>query len=149
MASIYLKILGNKKDAWTAEFGKAGIEPAPYPHGHWDLNYGLLDIHRRADWLLTVKGHSRYIVANESYPAANIFGRYSSYGQLEVNFPQTLTNDGNSFKDGGWDWNNIPGTTTLHVPIDRLRAQIINADDFSGVEEMLLTDEVFCRRNQP
>ena len=38
----------------------------------------------------------------------------------------------------------MPGTTTLYVPLDELRANIINADDFSGVEEMLLSDEIFA-----
>lgn len=144
MAAIYLKILGDKQNAETKRFKEAGIKPAAYPQGHWNLNYGLLDIHRRADWLLTVKGHNRYIVSHESYPGANIFGRYSSYGQLEVIYPQTATDNGDSFKDKGWDWNNLPGTTTLHVPLDKLRANIINADDFSGVEEMLLSDEIFA-----
>ena len=104
----------------------------------------MLAIHRRADWLLTVKGHNRYIVSHESYPGANVFGRYSSYGQTEVLLPQVGADNGNSFKDEGWDWNNLPGTTTLHVPIDELRANIVNADDFSGVEEMLLSDEIFA-----
>lgn len=144
MASIYLKTTADKKSAWVKTFENAGIKPADFAEGHWNLNFGLLDIHRRADWLLTVKGHNRYIVSHESYPGANLFGRYSSYGQTEVTFPQSANDDGSSFKDTGWDWNNLPGTTTLHVPLDKLRANIINADDFSGVEEMLLSDEIFA-----
>lgn len=144
MAAIYLKIVGNNKGKWEKIFEKTDIKPAEFAEGHWNLNFGLLDIHRRADWLLTVKGHSRYIVSHESYPGANVFGRYFGYGQMEVTLPQTANDDGSSFKDTGWDWNNMPGTTTLHVPIDQLRANIINADDFSGVEEMLLSDEVFA-----
>ena len=144
MAGVYLKMVNKAKDKWSLIFKENNIMPAAYPSGHWNLNYGLLDIHRRADWLLTVKGHNRYIVSHEAYPGANVFGRYSSYGQLEVTFPQTKGNNGDSFKDEGWDWNNLPGTTTLHVPIDKLRANIINADDFSGIEEMLLTDEIFA-----
>lgn len=144
MAAIYLKIIDDKKDAWTKQFENEGIKPADYAQGHWNLNFGLLAIHRRANWLFTVKGHNRYIVSHESYPGANIFGRYFSYGQTEITFPQSETDNGSSFKDTGWDWNNMPGTTTLHVPIDKLRANIINADDFSGVEEMLLSDEIFA-----
>lgn len=144
MAGIYLKLVDKTKDKWATVFRNANIKPSSFPNGHWNLNYGLLDIHRRADWLLTVKGHNRYIVSHEAYPGANVFGRYSSYGQLEVAFPQTKDENGDSFKDEGWDWNNLPGTTTLHVPIEKLRANIINADDFSGVEEMLLSDEIFA-----
>lgn len=144
MASIYLKIIGNQTDVWAKQFEKSGIKAADDTKGHWNLNFGLLGIHRRDNWLLTIKGHNRYIVSHESYPGANLFGRYFSYGHMEVTFPQTANDDGSSFKDTGWDWNNLPGTTTLHVPIDKLRANIINADDFSGVEEMLLSDEIFA-----
>ena len=144
MASVYLKIIGNQNNEWTKQFEKSGIKVAADAEGHWNLNFGLLDIHRRDNWLLTIKGHNRYIVSHESYPGANLFGRYFSYGYMEVTFPQTTNDDGSSFKDTGWDWNNLPGTTTLHVPIDKLRANIINADDFSGVEEMLLSDEIFA-----
>jgi chondroitin-sulfate-ABC endolyase/exolyase len=144
MAAIYRKIVTNEKDKWVREFKGLGIQPAPYPHGHWNVNYGLLDIHRRSDWLLTVRGHNRYFTTHESYPGANMYGRYLTYGHLEVIFPQTTTEDGSGFKDKGWDWNNIPGTTTLHVPLNKLRANILNVDDYSGVEEMLLSDEIFA-----
>ncbi|MEO5649872.1 MAG: chondroitinase family polysaccharide lyase [Ginsengibacter sp.] len=144
MAAIYRGIVTNDKDKWAREFKALGIQPAPFPHGHWNINYGLLDIHRRSDWLLTVRGHNRYFTTHESYPGANMYGRYLSYGFLEVTYPQTPGDHGSSFKDKGWDWNNIPGTTTLHVPLDKLRARILNVDDFSGVEEMLLSDQIFA-----
>ena len=145
MAKIYLQILsGNYHTTFAKEFIAKGITPSHFTAGHWDMNYGLLSIHRRADWLLTVRGHNRYFVTHESYPGANMYGRYLTYGNLELFYPNDTENKGSYFKDEGWDWNNIPGTTTLEVPLDKLRANIINADDFSGVEEMLLTDEVFA-----
>lgn len=143
MAAVYLLITKNANTALAKQFSKQGILPAKHPEGHWNLNFGLLDIHRRADWLLTVKAHNRYFVSHESYPRANMFGRYLSYGQVEIAFPESQKN-ASGFKDLGWDWNRIPGTTTLHVPLNVLRADIKNVDDFSGVEEMLLTDEVFA-----
>lgn len=144
MASIYLKLNGNKKNKWTTTFKNNQIKPIGYTSGHWNLNYGLFDIHRRQDWLLTVRGHNRYFISHESYPGANMYGRYLAYGQLEVLFPDTKADDGSNFKDEGWDWNNIPGTTTLHLPLDKLRANVINADDDSGIEEMLISDERFA-----
>lgn len=145
MAAIYLQILsGDNKTSFAKDFIEKGIAPANFPHGHWDINYGLLSIHRRDNWLLTVRGHNRYFVTHESYPGANMYGRYLTYGALELFYPNNTENKGSYFKDQGWDWNDIPGTTTLHVPLEKLRANIINADDFSGVEEMLLTDEIFC-----
>jgi chondroitin-sulfate-ABC endolyase/exolyase len=144
MASIYLKLNDGKTNKWTNRFKSMKIVSAGYKSGHWNMNYGLFDIHRRQDWLLTVRGHNRYFISNESYPGANMYGRYLAYGHLEVLFPETKTDDGSNFKDEGWDWNNIPGTTTLHQPLDKLRANIINADDFSGIEEMLISDERFA-----
>jgi chondroitin-sulfate-ABC endolyase/exolyase len=144
MASIYLKLNGGKKNKWTETFKNSQVKPAGYASGHWNLNYGLFDIHRRKDWLLTVRGHNRYFISHESYPGANMYGRYLAYGHLEVLFPDTKADDGSNFKDEGWDWNNIPGTTTLHMPLNKLRANVINADDYSGIEEMLISDERFA-----
>ncbi|WEK20035.1 MAG: chondroitinase family polysaccharide lyase [Candidatus Pedobacter colombiensis] len=144
MASIYLKLNGSKQNKWTAVFKNSQIKPIGYTNGHWNLNYGLFDIHRRQDWLLTIRSHNRYFISNESYPGANMYGRYIAYGQLEVLYPDTKADDGSNFKDEGWDWNNIPGTTTLHLPLNKLRANIINADDYSGIEEMLISDERFA-----
>jgi chondroitin-sulfate-ABC endolyase/exolyase len=145
MASIYLRIINNnKRTSWASDFLNRGVKIANFPTGHWDMNYGLLSIHRRTNWLLTVRGHNRYFVSHESYPGANVYGRYLTYGNLELMYPNNTDNNGSYFKDEGWDWNNIPGTTTLHLPLEKLKANIVNADDFSGVEEMLLTDEIFC-----
>lgn len=145
MAAIYLRIVkNNKKAAWVNEFVNKGVEAVNFPTGHWDMNYGLLTIHRRSNWLLTVRGHNRYFVSHESYPGANVYGRYLTYGNLELMYPNDSDNNGSYFKDEGWDWNHIPGTTTINLPVEKLKANIINADDFSGVEEMLLTDEIFC-----
>lgn len=144
MAAVYLLVSKKKSLAWEKRFKQADVQVAKYPNGHWNLNYGLLAIHRRNNWLLTVKGHNRYMVSHEAYPKANVFGRYLNYGHLEVLFPETPGYTGSNFADKGWDWNRIPGATTLHVPLDKLRAHILNVDDFSGVEEMLLTDEVFA-----
>lgn len=144
MAAIYLKLNPDKPGKCGLKFKHAGIKPAGYTAGHWNMNFGLFDIHRRQDWLLTVRGHNRYFISHESYPGANMYGRYLAYGHLEVLFPETNKDSGSNFKDEGWDWNNIPGTTTLHLPLNKLRANVINPDDYSGIEEMLLTDEIFA-----
>lgn len=145
LASAYLHILnGNLKTDWAKQFLKSGIKSATYPTGHWDINYGLFSIHRRNNWLLTVRGHNRYFVSHESYPGANMYGRYCSYGNTELLYPSNTDNNGSYFKDEGWDWNHVPGSTTLYLPLEKLRSNVVNPDDFSGVEEMLLTDEIFC-----
>lgn len=144
MAAVYLKLNPDKPGKWGLKFKNSGIKPAGYTSGHWNMNFGLFDIHRRQDWLLTVRGHNRYFISHESYPGANMYGRYLAYGHVEVLFPETSKDSGSNFKDEGWDWNNIPGTTTLHLPLTKLRANVVNPDDYSGIEEMLITDEIFA-----
>ncbi|MGQ1943583.1 chondroitinase family polysaccharide lyase [Ornithobacterium rhinotracheale] len=144
LASAYLLILNKDKDEWGEYFKSMNIQ-AKFPTGHWNINYGLLDLHRRKDWVLAIRGHNRYFVSHESYPGRNVFGRFLTYGNLQVLYNENVKNAPvNNFEDKGWDWSLIPGTTTLHLPVDAMRAHIINVDNFSGVEEMLLTDEVFA-----
>src|SRR5690606_20580178 len=64
MAAIYLRVNKNKNHPYTKKFEALGISPAVYPSMHHTLNFGLLDIHRRNDWLLTIKVHNRYIVSH-------------------------------------------------------------------------------------
>ncbi len=146
MGAVFFKTSYKKNEQELRKYtaGKIAASSFTYPQGHWNINYGLLDIHRRNNWLLTVRGHNRYFVANESYPGANVFGRYISYGHLEILYPSAISELNSGFKDKGWDWSHFPGTTAPYLSLDSLRAKVINADKFSGVEEMLLTDEVFA-----
>jgi chondroitin-sulfate-ABC endolyase/exolyase len=74
-----------------------------------------------------------------------MFGRYITFGHLEILYPDTETKVLNSgFKQEGWDWNRFTGTTTIHMPLDKLRANVLNVDDSSGIEQMLLSDEAFA-----
>ena len=146
MAAVFYKTSYKKNEQSLKKYlaGQIKIAQFIYPEGHWNVNYGLLDMHRRKNWLLTVRGHNRYFVANESYPGANVFGRYISYGHLEILYPSETPKLNSGFTDKGWDWNHFAGTTAPYLPLDSLRARIINADKFSGIEEMLLSDEIFA-----
>ena len=44
----------------------------------------------------------------------------------------------------GFDWNRIPGVTSIHLPLEQLKAKVMNVDRFSGMEEMLYSDEAFA-----
>lgn len=110
--------------------------------------------HRRKGFLAVAKGFSRYLWGSEIYFGCNLYGRYRSYGALEL-FCDTTDSDsaashcsrkwasGNGFSHDGFDWNRIPGTTTIHVPYDELEARIYNVDPESGFEECLLSDQSF------
>ena len=123
----------------------AAITPEAPPTGHLTMSYATTSAHRRADWLVTARGFSRYLWGSEIYPGANIFGRYLAYGHVEIlaaGDPITLFDSG--FAEAGWDWNCWPGTTSIHLPIDLLRDRVNNVDRFSGFEEMLISDEAFA-----
>lgn len=152
----YLSMLGDKKvtaayfrllnlDAETLINKGSPVLPEKTPNGSWVMNYSGLTIHRRNEWLATARGFSRYLVGNETYSNANHFGRYLNYGHLEI-FPSASVDSG--FNENGWDWNRWPGTTTVHLPLNKLAAKISQVDQYSGVEEMLLSTETFSGGNQ-
>ena len=146
LASAYLRLVaGKKNDADAKYFQQQGIQAEKTPNGHWTLPYGATTIHRRDEWLATVRGHSRYLWAAEHYIGANYYGRYLAHGALQVQGQGNPVNlKASGFVQEGWDWNRIPGTTVVEMPLDQLRANILNVDQFSGYEEMLFSDESYA-----
>lgn len=129
------------------KFRSSGITPEDDPQGNKSLGYGCTLIHRRNNWMIAFRGHSRYIWNSEQYLNANFYGRYLGYGTMEImtgpaGLPVTLATSG--WKEKGFDWNRIPGATYIHQPFDKLRANVLNVDTFSGFEEMLYSDEAFA-----
>lgn len=118
------------------------------PQGNWNLGYGCVNVQRRNNWSAVARGHSRYFWAAEHYRGVNIYGRYLGHGALQI---LTAPNryDNVSFKTSGWieegfDWGRIPGATAIHLPIEQLKATVLNVDRYSGYEEMLYSDEAFA-----
>lgn len=125
--------------------GDPPIAPETAPTGHLTLSYATTAAHRRDTWLATARGFNRYLWGAEIYPNANMFGRYLAYGHVEIlarGDPINLHDSG--YSENGWDWNCWPGTTAIHLPIDLLRDRVINCDIYSGIEEMLFSDEAFA-----
>ncbi|QZT36747.1 hypothetical protein K5X82_16085 [Halosquirtibacter xylanolyticus] len=148
MAGVFLRLVDDADSDPQAQYivKKGGVAEA-FPSGNWTMNYSALSIHRRDNWLVTAHGHSRYLWSSEHYPDANNYGRYLTYGALEVLASRTGSTPSNftsGFRQWGWDWARIPGTTTIHLPIDSLQADMKKVDNVSGKEEMLLSDEAFC-----
>lgn len=126
---------------------KAGFTPEKDPQGNLALGYGCVSVQRRNNWAAVVRGHSRYLWDAEHYLDANFYGRYLGYGSMQVLTAQpgervTFTTSG--WQENGFDWNRIPGATSIHLPFDQLRAKVLNVDAFSGMEEMLYSDEAFA-----
>ncbi|WP_417624283.1 chondroitinase family polysaccharide lyase [Paremcibacter congregatus] len=152
IAAAYLRLMSQpsmrRKKANTPfkrKLEALGVEPEDIPVGSWVMNYSSLALHRRQDWLASARGYSRYLVGNEIYRNANHFGQYINFGHLEI-LPSDSKKRG--FKEAGWDWNRWPGTTTIHLPFDKLAAHIIQEDKFSGHERMLLSSESYSGANQ-
>lgn len=142
LASAYLRLAPQGK--FAEELNSLGFKAETTPQGAWTMNMSSLQLHRRDNWLIGVKGYSRYLVGNETYIKNNLFGRYMSYGNFQI-LENSLIESG--YVQQGWDWAHFPGTTAIALPIDKLKSPISQVDIYSGVEEMLLSDETFSGGN--
>ncbi len=142
MASAYLRLTkGVKKDEFRRFLLDKGFKAGSVAEGNWAMNYASMGIQRRDDWVAAVRGFSRYLVSHESYANANRYGRYINYGQLEI-----MDADGKAraFSHDGWDWNRWPGTTAVQLPMEQVEAHLLNVDRFSGLEEMLMSEQTYA-----
>ena len=96
-----------------------GIAPRKLD-GFYQFNYSPAGIYRQANWVATMRCPTTRFWGGEIYNKTNRFGRYQSHGTLEVLYEGSLAASGYPYKDkksaakGGWDWNVMPGTTTVH-----------------------------------
>jgi len=139
MAHAYLRLTPTA-DKFSRYLELQGINATASPTGNWAMNFANLGIQRRDDWVAAARGFSRYLVSHESYANANRYGRYINYGQLEI-----MDSDGKSrsFSHDGWNWNRWPGTTAVQLPLADLEAKLLNVDKFSGLEEMLMSEQTY------
>ena len=120
LGGAYLSLGGTNKTL-TSALKKAGIAPAAMPEGFFVYNYGAFGIHRRKGWMVTLKAYNSDVWGSEIYTRDNRYGRYQSYGPVQViNSGTPPSAEASGFVEAGWDWNRIPGTTTVHLPWDRL-----------------------------
>jgi hypothetical protein len=93
--------------------------PAEIVEGNRVFPYGNLQIHRRANWMASVKGYSKYVWDYENNGQENWFGRNQSAGSLEIFASandQMPTSSTSGWQEEGYDWDHIPGTTTFDLP---------------------------------
>ena len=117
LAADYLRLC--EKDTPEARYFKAqGIAPTSAPQGFFVYNYGAAGIFRRSDWMVTLKGYTTDVWGSEIYRKDNRYGRYQSYGSVQImGYPSRLAS---GYDENGWDWNRLPGTTTIHLPFELL-----------------------------
>ncbi len=139
LGGAYLALEGKDKELQAA-LKQAGIKPLPAEEGFRVYNYGGFGIHRRGDWMLTLKGYNSDVWSTEIYAADNRFGRYISYGSAQLIGPEGAKAYG--YVQEGWDWNRYPGVTSIHLPFEilenPLKGTLMERNDsrFPGVSSL-------------
>lgn len=150
IAADYLRLQGRKSSEYADFFRSKGVEPAKAPQGFFVYNYGAAGIHRRNDWMVTLKGFNSDVWGAEIYVKDNRFGRYQSYGSVQIMSKPGMKASG--YQEEGWDWNRFPGTTTIHLPLELLnnpnRGTMMarNRADFSGSSSLEGKNGMFVLR---
>ena len=93
-----------------------GVEPQEMD-GVYQFNYSPIAVVRKGNWVATMRAPTSKFWGAEIYSGSNRFGRYQSHGSLEVMYAGTSLAASGYPTNGtgaGWDWNVIPGTTTVH-----------------------------------
>ncbi len=97
----------------------------PDPSGNWAFSYGPLSVHRRDNWMVSVKGYSKYLWAFErslvdarmDERLQNVLGFHDSACYLRIHNQGDPVNAIDSgYAKEGWDWCRIPGATTRQIP---------------------------------
>lgn len=131
----------------ATEIQKKGFSSEKDPNGNLALGYAAVSVQRRNNWSAVVRGHSRYLWAAEHYLGANLYGRYLAHGSMQISTAkenEIVNPKTSAWVEEGFDWGRIPGTTAIHLPVEQLKANVLNVDVFSGFEEMLYSDEAFA-----
>lgn len=101
--------------------------------GYYQLNYGQTGIMRKNNWVAVARGLTDKMFGSEIYAEANRYGRYQSYGALEVLYDGSLAATGYIAGGAGWDWNMMPGTTSVRQSYDKLKPLISGtATEYQG-----------------
>lgn len=149
LAADYLRLC--EADTPEARYFKSqGIRPAAAPQGFFVYNYGSAGIFRRSDWMVTLKGYTTDVWGAEIYRKDNRYGRYQSYGSAQImGYPSRAAS---GYDPNGWDWNRLPGTTTLHLPFELLDSPLPGTtmahskENFSGSSALEGTNGMFAMK---
>ncbi len=96
--------------------------------GFYQFNHDHAGAYRYDNWLAHSKGFSNNMWGTEIYASSNRYGRYQSYGTLEIMYPGNL-DTGNGYDVATWDWNYPAGATTIVLPWDQLHAERERIDE--------------------
>ena len=139
LARAYLRISGKDDVDSEAIFGQT-LSPEDHPQGAYTYNYAAMGVYRHNDKMITMKGWNRYVWSAEIYNNANRYGRYQSHGSVQIQ--KWGDEDKFGYRQDGWDWNRMPGATTIHLPWKLLDAprkhttMLHNKSRFSGATDL-------------
>ena len=130
------------------EFAERRLPAGPPPNGFWVKPWGALAVQRRKNWLAAVKGWSQYVWDFEMHPRSwapkweeNVYGRYISYGTLQLLTSGKPVNpvDSGWNLERGWDWCRWPGATAPHLTLREIydprtswATRFFSAAEFAG-----------------
>ena len=97
------------------------------PTGFWQINFANLGAYRQLTWVADIKGFNKYFYGTEIYSSENRYGRYQSYGAIEILYTGGYTNS--LLNINGWDWNKTPGATTKYLSNTDLVAATARQDE--------------------
>ena len=131
LAAAYLRLYSEKKeiphvlhDAGLKVFAQEKIVSEPVPQGHWTLGWSAAAVHRHNDWLLSVRGYSRYAYSRESGHKTVYHVPQLGFGTLELLSPADYNRNTfqyfNEFSAPGFDFTKFPGTTAVFLPLEKL-----------------------------
>ena len=98
--------------------------------GFYQFNYAQLGVFRKDSWVTVMKGFTNKLFGTEIYKSENRYGRYQSYGAVEVLYGGQLSATGYQKDGDGWDWNVVPGATTVHLPYSSLQCAATTAEEY-------------------
>ncbi len=121
-----------------------GLSAANTPEGFFVMNHAALGVHRVGNSMVSIKGYNSDVWGSEIYTNDNRYGRYQSYGAVEIlNGGSPVSRTESRFSENGWDWNRLPGTTTIHLPLNLLESPSTatlmarSEEDFAGASSLL------------
>ena len=126
LAGEYNRLFGG-----SADLGYDSLAPLSRSSGFFQFNHANLGIFRKNDWLAGMKGFTNGLWGAELYPTANRYGRYQSYGTLEIIYPGD-EKTGNGYNVSTWDWNYNPGATTIVLPWTMLHGEYARIDEYQA-----------------
>lgn len=114
---------------WGGNMTLLPFGPEEMPNGFWQFNYSPAGVYRTGNAVVTMKGFTDTFWGTEIYSTSNRYGRYQSYGSVEVMYPGGRVASGVDLD--GWDWNCPPGATTIRLPFSDLEAIADRQDELA------------------